>query len=94
MFFQTRSEAIEKAKQRIMNRYSRTKKEKDDFKTRQWLGCHVDSYEEEEHRISVLVCEGSPVKGIIIVNDGRATVMAFDAWGKRLRSDTYEKYTK
>ena len=89
-------DVIEKAKVRIIAKlcgksraitpYQKKKYKElfDDNKTRKWIECHADSYEENDNRISFIVCEGSPVKGFIIVNYGSHTVTVVDAWGNKL----------
>jgi hypothetical protein len=56
-----------------------------DSTERKWLEANLDSYESPDHRIRVLVLEGSPAKGYVIVNYGTETVLAFDVFDKKLK---------
>jgi hypothetical protein len=67
--------AIAKAKDKIIKAYE-GENGKDD---RPWLIASADSYKSEHYRISIIVREGSPAKGYIIVNYGFGTVIAYDA---------------
>ena len=69
---------IRKAKEKVVAAYTKTPI------VREWHGVSVDSYEDSHNRITMLVLEGSPPKGMIIINYGHGLVMAFDAWGKKL----------
>lgn len=96
MYEQFFEDIIEKAKVLIIKRYCGKNQAKtlhalkkykelfDDNITRNWFECHVDSYDSESERISFIVCEGSPVKGFIIVNYGSHTITAIDAWGNKI----------
>ena len=84
MLNETFEEAIEKAKLSVIKSY--------DCKgsvERKWLEANLDSYEEKHSRLKILVREGSPPKGHIIVNYGHQTVTAFDALGKKLYTWRY-----
>lgn len=69
---------IEKAKEKVMNDYGR-------MVNRRWLDVFVDSYESNRERIRLLVWEGSPAKGYIIINYGTGSIMAFDVNDKLLK---------
>lgn len=71
---------ISKAKQKVVEAYERSLETK-----RKWLETHLDSYGNFSNRISLYALEGSPIKGMVIVNHGRGLVLAFDAWGKPIR---------
>lgn len=71
-------ELIEKAKKKVMEAYGRG------AKRRKWLSCRVDSYGSPSNRVEFLVLEGSPAKGIVIINWGSGTIVAFDAWMNRI----------
>lgn len=73
-------ELIEKAKLRVMRAYDPY----DPPTPRKWLTANLDSYGDSAFRVSIMVLEGSPAKGYVIADYGRATVQAVDAWGKRL----------
>ena len=102
----TFEQAIEKAKVSIVNKFcgkndDMTPSENQEFQdlfnaciNRKWLTCSVDSYKSESNRISFIVCEGSPVKGYVVVNYGADTVTAVDAWGKQLQTWTNLYRTK
>lgn len=79
MFDITFSEALEKAKLRIIKKYERRNTTK-----RAWLEAHIDSYHSEYNRLQMIVLEGSPPKGFIIVNYGANTLTAFDCHGNKL----------
>jgi len=79
MLYITFSEALEKAKLRIIREY-----EGKESTHRAWLEVHVDSYESESNRLQMIVLEGSPPKGWIIVNYGHRTLTAFDLQGNKL----------
>lgn len=78
-------ELIEEAKQIVIKKY-----EHKDTTKRKWLEANLDSYENPNHRIRVLVLEGSPAKGYIIANYGTARVTAFDVYDKKLKGLTPE----
>ena len=83
-------EAIRKAKHRVIKRYSHNnEKLYKDTLEREWLDCHVDSYNETRNRVTLTGCEGSPVKGYLIINYGNHTVTAFDAWGEKVYTYKY-----
>ena len=69
---------IKKAKEKVAAVYHNTPEE------RPWLEASIDSYKHRDNRVTMLIFEGSPPKGMIIINYGHGLVMAFDAWGKRL----------
>lgn len=73
-------ELIEKAKLRVIQAYDHYQPPT----PRKWLIANLDSYENSASRVSIMVLEGSPAKGYVIADYGRATVQAVDAWGKRL----------
>lgn len=68
---------IEKAKNKVIQAY-----EHKENTQRKWLTAYVDSYSDKDYRIEILVLEGSPAKGVVLINYGRNFVLAIDAWGK------------
>ena len=81
MPFQSLDELIEKAKSAVVKAF-----EGKDTTEREWLIADLDSYESVAYRIRIYVLEGSPAKGIILVNYGTRTVIAIDAWDSRLKT--------
>ena len=66
---------------------------------RKWLEADLDSYSNAQYRIKILVLEGSPPKGMIIINYSRHYVQAFDCIGILLkqfdhRSGVFEEPTE
>ena len=72
---------IEEAKLKVIKSY-----EGKDSTRREWLESHCDSYENPKYRLALLVLEGSPAKGAIIINYGRGTVKAFDHFFNLLKT--------
>jgi len=72
-------ELIESAKKKVTRAYEGTEETR-----RTWLECSLDSYKTNQHRIRVLVLEGSPVKGYIIANYGTGVVTAFTVHDKKI----------
>ena len=76
---------IDKAKKKVIKAY-----EGREYSDRAWLETHVDSYKEDRHRIQLIVLEGSPVKGYVIVNYGRGLVRAYSCHDKCIFSRLLE----
>ena len=74
---------IKTAKAKVLNDYGCQEGDRD------WLEANVDSYDQPEHRIRLIVLEGSPAKGFIIVNYGLGEVQAFNCAGKALKRYSY-----
>ncbi len=70
---------IVKAKQKVVEKYEHGKTTE-----RQWLQASVDSYDNSEYRVELFVLEGSPAKGLVIVNWGARWIKAIDLWGNQL----------
>lgn len=79
--------AISKAKLRLKIEYCGEDKElAETWDTRKWKEVSVDSYNEPNSRLTLIVCEGSPVKGFVIVNYGTKSVTAYDAKGNQIKT--------
>ncbi len=74
----TIQEAIERAKIKIINLYDQGNCQ------RKWLTADLDSYGSKSNRVKILVREGSPHKGFIVVDYGFGVVFAFDAWNNMI----------
>jgi len=72
---------IERAKEKVMRSYGHSV-------GRRWLNTYCDSYEDSSYRVEIFVLEGSPVKGVVLVDHGRNVVMGFDVGGKRVFHET------
>ncbi len=70
--------AISKAKEKLVKAYDPPNKIGTPEFERPWIEAHADSYKSETHRVAIIVREGSPAKGYIVVNYGVGTVAAFD----------------
>lgn len=77
-------ETIEKAKMAVVKKYEHMETTK-----RKWLEASApDSYSNPEYRMTLLVLEGSPPKGFVVVNHPRRKAIAFDAFCNRIRTYT------
>ena len=56
---------VEKCKQTVILAY-----EGQPTTERKWLEAHADSYKNPQYRIQLLVLEGSPAKGYVVVDYG------------------------
>ena len=74
-------EAIESAKAAVVKSYEGNRPT-----GRKWLKAHVDSYKNKDYRIELFVLEGSPAKGFVIADYGHNCAMAFNAWGRKIRT--------
>jgi len=61
------AETIEHAKKLIAKWYN------SDVRDRKWLEAHVDCYGDKTNRVQIFVFEGSPSKGIVLVEYGMGT---------------------
>lgn len=77
------NDLIEKAKVAIRRSYGYSSHDDDG---RAWIRSSVSSYGVNNFDIDVIVMEGSPVKGYILVNYGTSTVKAFDYCDKLLKT--------
>ena len=73
-------EKVENAKMRVIESYELRKTTE-----RQWLEAILDSYGDEANRVKVLVLEGSPSKGTVLINYSRMLVLSVDSWGNVLK---------
>ena len=78
---QTINDIVKKAKIKVLISYGGNLK---DNTTRKWIESHSDSYNDSCYRVQLLVYEGSPAKGYVIINYGVGFVTCFDASGKQL----------
>lgn len=69
---------IERAKEAV------EKASGDRYAGREWLDASLDSYQDAENRVRLLVIEGSPVKGYVVANYGTGIVQAYDAQDRRI----------
>ena len=75
------NELIEKAKLKVFSTCPHP-----DDNERPWLEADIDSYSSKSTRIKLLVLEGSPPRGIIIVNYPLGTVTAINMYNQRLHT--------
>lgn len=77
---------INKAKKWVQEKYERTI-----ITDREWLNHNFDSYGSKSNRVTVFVLNGSPAKGIVIVDypNARITCIAFNGEIKKMNVDFY-----
>jgi hypothetical protein len=74
-------ELIEKAKLRVIQAYDHQQPPT----PRKWLiASPPDSYGNSDFHVTLMVLEGSPAKGYVIVDYGKAMVIGISAWGRKL----------
>jgi len=71
-------ECIEQMKKKIMETSIENCEE------REWLEKSMDSYNDPHYRITLLVLQGSPDRGCILINNSGKWVKAIDSSGKVL----------
>ena len=55
-----------------------------DGNKREWLDANVDSYNAPRNRIQLLVLQGSPPRGRVIVNYSAGIIQGFDGGGRKV----------
>jgi hypothetical protein len=72
---------IEKAKLRVLRAYDHNIPPMQ----RKWLiASPPDSYQCSDYRTTLMVLEGSPCKGYLIVDYYKSMIIGIDAWGKKI----------
>jgi hypothetical protein len=72
---------IEEAKALGIKKYEPTGKT-----LRKWLSATVDSYQQKDNRVEIIVLEGSPAKAVIYANYGIAEVILFGVDGRKIHT--------
>jgi len=71
---------IVQAKENVIKSY----RDSEDTRKRKWLKSVIKPYGGSHQAVVVLVLEGSPVKGLIVINYGRGTIIGYDCWMKKV----------
>lgn len=58
---------------------------------RRWIDVHADSYGDGTYRIRLLVLEGSPCRGYIVVNYATGMVRAYNVFDKRICTLNFQR---